>query len=352
MANRQPLGSFTRDAVRALTKPLVHSRSLRVLQGREAIADVRGRGCEGGTGVFTAPTRFRPDHRLPPAPTPAPAPAPRRAGHADIGAATASTTPAVPTKDEQLDLYIAGDSEAGASVVLEPMLERLGWSPPRSTSRCRPASPAPTSSTGPRACRRRWPRSPGHRGRAVRRQRRPGPERPTASCTTGRRGGHRVLRRVGAMMDFLSADGRKLIWVGTPNARDDGFTPAWRCCATPTSRRRPSGRVTLVDTWAMFQSPNGGYADFIVDDDGEAKLMRQDDGFHLNLVGAPSWSARWRTRSRKRSRPAAATSALTGRCPPDGPGHTIGAPPGRGESPEFAGWGVSGRGWHAVLRLA
>ena len=44
--------------------------------------------------------------------------------------------------------------------------------------------------------------------------------------------------------------------------------------------------MTLVDTWAMFQSPNGGYADFIVDDDGEAKLMRQDDGFHLNLDGA------------------------------------------------------------------
>ena len=36
----------------------------------------------------------------------------------------------------------------------------------------------------------------------------------------------------------------------------------------------------------MFQSPNGGYADYIVDDDGEAKLMRQDDGFHLNLDGA------------------------------------------------------------------
>ena len=44
--------------------------------------------------------------------------------------------------------------------------------------------------------------------------------------------------------------------------------------------------MTLVDTWAMFQSPSGGYADFIVDDDGEAKLMRQDDGFHLNLDGA------------------------------------------------------------------
>jgi lysophospholipase L1-like esterase len=48
--------------------------------------------------------------------------------------------------------------------------------------------------------------------------------------------------------------------------------------------KRPN--VAFVDTWAMFQSPSGGYADFIVDNDGEAKLMRQDDGFHLNLDGA------------------------------------------------------------------
>jgi hypothetical protein len=82
-------------------------------------------------------------------------------------------------------------------------------------------------------------------------------------------------------------DGRKVIWVGTPNARDDAFTQrlaVLRQAYQQEAAKRPN--VTLIDTWAMFQSPNGGYADFIVDDDGEAKLMRQDDGFHLNLDGA------------------------------------------------------------------
>jgi hypothetical protein len=48
--------------------------------------------------------------------------------------------------------------------------------------------------------------------------------------------------------------------------------------------KRP--QVSFVDVWSMFQSPSGGYADYIVDDDGQAKLMRQNDGFHLNLDGA------------------------------------------------------------------
>jgi hypothetical protein len=94
-------------------------------------------------------------------------------------------------------------------------------------------------------------------------------------------------KRVGETMDFLSQDGRKVIWVGTPNARDDAFTQrlaVLRQAYQQEAAKRPN--VALVDTWSMFQSPNGGYADFIVDDDGEAKLMRQDDGFHLNLDGA------------------------------------------------------------------
>jgi hypothetical protein len=94
-------------------------------------------------------------------------------------------------------------------------------------------------------------------------------------------------KRVGQTMDFLSADGRKVIWVGTPNARDPDFTnrlAILRQAEMQEAAKRP--QVTFVDTWTMFQSPSGGYADYIVDDDGQAKLMRQNDGFHLNLDGA------------------------------------------------------------------
>ena len=52
----------------------------------------------------------------------------------------------------------------------------------------------------------------------------------------------------------------------------------------------PSGQssgVSLVDTWDMFSSPDGAYADYVVDEtDNQAKLIRADDGYHLNFDGA------------------------------------------------------------------
>lgn len=95
-------------------------------------------------------------------------------------------------------------------------------------------------------------------------------------------------RRVGAAMDFLAADGRKLIWVGTPNARSDDFNARLQVLwAAVRDQAAKHPGVGLIDTWDMFSSPDGGYADYIVDEtDNQAKLMRADDGYHLNLDGA------------------------------------------------------------------
>jgi uncharacterized protein len=95
-------------------------------------------------------------------------------------------------------------------------------------------------------------------------------------------------RRVGAAMDFLGADGRKLIWVGTPNARSDDFNVRLRVLWSAVQDQAASHPgVSLVDTWNMFSSPDGSYADYIVDEtDNQAKLMRADDGYHLNFDGA------------------------------------------------------------------
>jgi hypothetical protein len=94
-------------------------------------------------------------------------------------------------------------------------------------------------------------------------------------------------RRVGQTMDFLSASGRTLIWVGVPNAEDDDFTrrlEVLRRVMRDQAAQRP--QVRYVDAWDIFSGPNGGYAAYIVDDDGQAKLMRANDGFHLNETGA------------------------------------------------------------------
>ncbi|MEZ5215626.1 MAG: hypothetical protein R2715_03290 [Ilumatobacteraceae bacterium] len=45
--------------------------------------------------------------------------------------------------------------------------------------------------------------------------------------------------------------------------------------------------VKYVDTWNVFVGRSGGYADYIIDPrDNQGKLVRADDGFHLNQTGA------------------------------------------------------------------
>lgn len=94
-------------------------------------------------------------------------------------------------------------------------------------------------------------------------------------------------RRVGETMDYLTRDGRKLIWVGTPmpeNLNDFAHQEIINQIFRSEVARRPL--VTLVDTWVIFESPEHAYAAYMVDDDGVAKLMRQGDGFHLSVAGA------------------------------------------------------------------
>lgn len=93
--------------------------------------------------------------------------------------------------------------------------------------------------------------------------------------------------RVGAVMDYVNRDGRKLIWVGTPNHPDPARTAELAIIDTifrEEAAARPN--ITYVDTWKRFASPDGGYAAYIADAGGEYKPVRADgDGFHLNLDG-------------------------------------------------------------------
>jgi len=294
MANRQPFNSASRGIALAITKPL-HSiaSAFQLTRPGEAIADVRG-GREGGTDTFAFATTTTT------AATGAPA-----TGTGD-GGATGPTTPGastppdsgapstaahVPTKDDKLRLYIAGDSQAQG---FGESLERLAGG----TNLVTPTLDFKVSSGLTRPDFFDWPKRLQDQVRKIR----PdivvvdfgGNDAQPIKTADGKQYDVtdpqwlvEYAKRVGQTMDFLSSDGRKVIWVGTPNARDDAFTQrlaVLRAAYQQEAAKRPN--VTLVDTWAMFQSPTGGYADFIVDDDGEAKLMRQDDGFHLNLDGA------------------------------------------------------------------
>ncbi len=95
-------------------------------------------------------------------------------------------------------------------------------------------------------------------------------------------------RRVGAVMDFLTAGNRTLIWVGIPNAKNDSDTARLKVqdqVVRAEVAKRPG--VVYIDTWKRFSGQNGGYASFVIDPrDGQGKDVRQGDDFHLNTTGA------------------------------------------------------------------
>ena len=95
-------------------------------------------------------------------------------------------------------------------------------------------------------------------------------------------------KRVGAAMDFLSADGRALIWVGIPNAGSPDFTGRLKIqneVVVDQASKHPN--VVFVDSWSRFSGIDGGYAEYVLDPrDGVSKPVRAKDGFHLNETGA------------------------------------------------------------------
>jgi hypothetical protein len=95
-------------------------------------------------------------------------------------------------------------------------------------------------------------------------------------------------KRVGGVMDFLSADGRTLIWVGIPNDDNPDVTlklAVQNDVVKAEVAKRPN--VIFVDTWSRFSGRDGNWAEYVIDPrDGQGKDVRADDGFHLNSTGA------------------------------------------------------------------
>ena len=95
-------------------------------------------------------------------------------------------------------------------------------------------------------------------------------------------------RRVGVVMDYLSAEGRKLFWVGIPDASSASFNARLEILRNVTmaeAAKRPD--VVYVDAWKRFTGLDGSYADYIVDPvTHQGVNVRASDGFHLNVAGA------------------------------------------------------------------
>jgi hypothetical protein len=95
-------------------------------------------------------------------------------------------------------------------------------------------------------------------------------------------------RRAGAVMDMLAEGGRTVVWVGIPNDDNPEVTARMEVQnegVKAALATRPN--VQFVDTWTLFSSGNGGWAEYAIDPrDGQGKDVRASDGFHLNENGA------------------------------------------------------------------
>lgn len=93
--------------------------------------------------------------------------------------------------------------------------------------------------------------------------------------------------RVGRVMDTLVADGRRVYWLGLPNAKSDTYAAKVKVrnglCEAEAAKRE---NVVYVDTWSMFAAPDGSYTAYLKDSNGVNRLMRRDDGIHLSVDGA------------------------------------------------------------------
>jgi uncharacterized protein len=95
-------------------------------------------------------------------------------------------------------------------------------------------------------------------------------------------------RRVRDVVDYLSADGRTVIWVGIPNHVDPDVRFRMQVQDEAVKAELAEHpEVRFVDAWTRFAGRNGGFAEFLIDPrDGQGKPVRASDGFHLNRVGA------------------------------------------------------------------
>ena len=291
--DRMPQGSTVRSVGLRLTDPLYDvSRALRFDRPGERVDALRGSD-QGGEGSFDSLTTTTAATTVPAEPG-----APVDPAATTTAAPVAGTTPPVvvanrppgpPTADNPAVLYIAGDSDAGT---IGPSLQRLV----EETGVVDSVLDYKVSSGLTRPDFYDWPRRVQQKMSEV------GPQIVVVTFggndaqpikvdgkgydVTAPEWSAEYGRRVGAMMDYLSSEGRTLIWVGIPNAQSEDLTQrltVLRDVVLAEAAKRP--QVVLVDSWPMFSGVNGGYADY-VDINGDYKLVRADDGFHLNQAGA------------------------------------------------------------------
>jgi hypothetical protein len=94
-------------------------------------------------------------------------------------------------------------------------------------------------------------------------------------------------RRVGGVLDIVARSGGHTVWIGLPQTADPAQTRRFdvvNSVVAAEARKRPR-TATYVDTYTLFASDSGGYAQFLSDGSGDQVKVRADDGVHFERAG-------------------------------------------------------------------
>jgi hypothetical protein len=94
-------------------------------------------------------------------------------------------------------------------------------------------------------------------------------------------------RRVGGVFDVITKAGAHAIWIGLPQTSSPDQTQRFdvvNAAVAAEARERP-GKVTYLDTYAMFAGPDGGYAEYLDKPGGGSVKVRAGDGVHFERAG-------------------------------------------------------------------
>ena len=94
-------------------------------------------------------------------------------------------------------------------------------------------------------------------------------------------------RRVDDVMTLLEERGHWVYWMGLPIVSSETFQERVRLMNSiyeEVAEAHP--RVTFIEAWSLFEGPDGGYSEYLPDEEGNLVDMRLDDGVHYTTAGA------------------------------------------------------------------
>ena len=300
-ARRLPVTSSWRKTTMSLTKQLQRvTKSFSLDRPAEALNRYRGDIGDrtAGDGATPPVTTIAPDPPADPAQAGGePSAAPTTTLPPEDPVPTLPSGPRTPTAQDKARVYVAGDSLAkDLAEVLVPLAEKTGVVTAQSHVKVGTGLVRPDTYDWPAQLRKDLANIKpdivvvefgGNDTQGI-----PVPGGQDIKEVTDPAWAVEYGRRVGAVMDLVMVNGRKLIWVGAPMARDPKQNDALAVIRTVVSgeaAKRPG--ATYIDTWDLFKSPQDRYAAYIVLD-GEFKAVRQNDGFHLNVDGVKYLAAK------------------------------------------------------------